>query len=813
MRLLSTLLLCSASVAAFATTAHAQDSAPAAEADTAATDTESYASDVIIVQARRRDESVQDVPAVIDTVTADDVAKLNIRDFKDVAAIVPGLQLTTEANGVGGGAKLRGMNFDVSASGNNPTVEFYFNDAPITAGVILQQMYDIGQIEVQRGPQGTLRGRAAPSGSITVSAKKPDLYDFGGFVDATANDIGTLNFKGGVNIPVIEGIAAIRAAGVWDENEGDRVKPLEGNGRSPYSRTKSGRVSAIIQPTDFIKLEGMYQTLDRQAYTYNQAASLSEADPNAPESPVYISTKDRLSIQEQARPIHQKYDIYNWRSEVSGFGQVLIYQGQHYTQEITATDNQDAGDFFPGDVVQHTASHISSTSHEIRLQNEDRIIDIFDYVVGYFDYKNDTPTELTRPTMLGLPNGTLLRVVQTPVERTGESHEKSVFANLTAHIGDKTEISGGVRHIDYTALNQTVVNGSIVPVDPTDPTKLDSQDDSKWIYAASVKHNFTPDFMVYANTGSSWRPGISVVGDFSLNKSALESSFLFLPAESSKSYEIGFKSNLFDRRVRLNVSAYHQKFKNYPYRIPGQGVYFVNTVAQRDDAGAVIGTAQQVAQFNFAGAVPVEVNGIEGDINFKVNDNWDLGVSGSYSMGKIKNGTIPCNDLNGDGIPDAVTSAPSLEDLQAAVGANNISACQVSQRSSFLPPFSATVNTEYRFDLNDAMGAYVRGLLSFNGASQTDPANAFDDVSSYGLLNVFAGVRAPDGSWEVSLFAKNLLDTTKTLSRTEPLFTSYLIPTGGTSTTSATYSSTYAGVTTTPLREFGINIRYAFGSR
>lgn len=790
------LWLCTAAIASYTAPAMAQDAPPSVR--------EAEAADVIIVQARRRDEDVQDVPAVIDTVTSEEVGKLNFRDFKEVSSIVPGLQLTTESNGTGGNARLRGVNFDITSSGNNPTVEFYFNDAPITAGVILQQMYDIGQIEVQRGPQGTLRGRAAPSGSITVGAKKPDLFSFGGVADMTANTIGTLNFKGALNLPIIEGVAAIRAAGVWDEGEGDRVRPI-GPGRDPFARTKSGRISALVQPTDWFKAEALYQRLDRVSYAYDQVASFSEVNPDAQASPVYISTADRRSNQENARIIRQVYDIYNWRAEASALGQVLIYQGQHYTQKISSTANQDGANFFPGDILQTTYSHPSSTSHEVRLQNDSRLFGFLDYVAGYFDYKNSAPTELTSPTALGLPNGRLITVVYTPVERRGSSHEKSIFGNLTAHIGPDTEVSGGLRHIDYTSANATIVNGRTIAVD--------GQDAKKWIYSASAKHNFTPDLMVYASTGSSWRPGINVVGDFNLAQSALEQSFINLPAETSKSYEVGFKSTLFGGKVRANVTAFHQKFKNYPYRVGGQGVYFVNTVAVRNAAGAVTGTAQQVSQFNFVGAVPVEVNGIEGDLSLNVTNNWSISAVAAYSLGKIKNGTVPCNDLNKDGTPDNVTSAPTLIVLQGAVGANNIAACQVSQRSGFQSPFSATLTSEYTLPVSDNVNAYLRGLLSFNGNSRTDPTNRFDDVGSYGLLNVFAGIRDPKGAWEISLFAKNLFDTTKTLSRTNPQFTSYLIPVSATTQIAATATGTYTGVTATAPREFGLNVRYAFGSR
>ncbi len=814
MRAYKQLLLASVGLLGMSSPALAQEQQqPDATAEASAAN---EAANVIIVSARRRDEDVQDVPAVIDTVTADDISKLSIRDFKEVQTLAPGLELTTNANGIGGNAKMRGVNFDVNASGNNPTVEFYMNDAPTTAGLVLQQMYDIGQIEVLRGPQGTLRGRASPSGSITVTTKKPDLYSYGGVMDMTANDIGTLNFKGAVNIPVVEGIAAIRAAGVWDENEGDRVRSIYNN-PDPFWRTKSGRISALVTPTDWLRFEGMYQRTDVQGRTYDQVASFTEANPDATPSPVVISTKDRLSIQEDPRVIRQFFDLYNWRAEASHWGQRLIYQGQHYTQKIHSTDNVDDGNFFAGDVNQVTDTYSTSTSHEIRLQNDERLFDMFDYVVGFFDNRNHPDTTLNNPTIVRLPyvpgvpqlNGGIASIVQTPVESEGKSHEQSFFGNLTGHFGG-FEIAGGVRHIDYKNRGILTVGGNVISDRP--------QHEKAWIYSGSLKYNFSRDFMIYASTGSSWRPGIDVVGDFNIAPSALESSFLHLPAETSKSYEIGMKSTLLDGQLRFNLTGYHQKFKNYPYRAPGNGVFYINTVAVRDATGAVTSLAQQVNNFNFVGAVPVEVNGVEGDVSYTVLKGWDLSAQASYSLGKIKNGTIPCNDLNGDGVPDAVTSAPTLAQLQQAVGANNIASCQVNQRSGFQAPFSATVQSEYSFPVIQGGNAYVRGLLTYYGKSKGDPTNAYDDVSDYALVNLFAGLRADDGAWEIGLYAKNVFNTTETLTRTTPLYTAYqqlgLTPTGvSRTTTAATYTSTYTGVTTTIPREFGINVRYAFGSR
>lgn len=778
---------------------------------------ETYDPNVIIVEARRREEDVQDVPAVINAVTAAAIGNLNFREFTEVKTLAPGLDLSTNANGIGGNARLRGVNFDANASGNNGTVEFYYNDAPISAGVILQQMYDIGQIEVQRGPQGTLRGRASPSGSITITTRKPDLNEIGGFLDMTGNDIGTLNFKGALNVPVIPGIAAIRVAGVWDENEADRVRSIYSN-VSPHSRTKSGRVTGLIEPADWVKLEGSYQYMDRDARTYDQAISFSEINPAAAASPVLITAKDRLSIQEDPRTINQRFDIYNWRAEFSGMGQRLIYQGQHSKQKFVSTDNVDDGNFFPGDINQITNTVAKGTSHEIRLQNEARVAGMFDYVVGFFDSKLNPPTALTSPTIVRLPDsfgGGIAQVAITNVSRTGRSHEQSFFGNLTAHLGEATEVSGGLRQIKYKSQNFLAVNGNTIAAD--------SQDLKKLIYSGSIKHNFTPDLLVYLSTGSSFRPGINVVGDFNIAQSALEKSFLNLPPETSKSYEAGFKSTLLGGRARFNMTAYYQKYKNFPFRVPNNGVYYVNTVAIRNAQGVVTGTAQQVGSFNFVGAVPVTVKGLESELQFDISDRWNVGLTASYSLGKIKNGTIPCNDLNNDGVPDAVGSAPSLAQLQAAVGANNLSACAVSQRAAFLPPFTATLQSEYKLAVSSKVDGFLRGLVNYSGKSQGDPSNNFDNVGAFALANLYAGIRDPEGAWEVSLFAKNLFDTTKVLTRTTPLFTGYQqLGFAGqfangrpvfTGPTAATFTSTYTGATVTPPREFGLNIRYYFGSR
>jgi iron complex outermembrane recepter protein len=776
-------------------------------------DTEASATTEIIVEARRRDESAQDVPLVVHAVTSDDIQKLNLRDFKEITSLVPGLQMANNSNGIGTTSSIRGVNYDVNASGNNGTIEYYLNDAPISSGPLFLSMYDVGQIEVLRGPQGTLRGRASPSGSITIANKRPDLAEIGGYAQGTATDFGGFNVNAALGVPIITDVLAVRVAGLIDHNEGNRIKSIN-NPLTPRNRTNSGRVSVRFEPTSFISLGGMYQRVEVKATQFDQVVSFNNFAPSAPASAIPISSNDRRSDDDFPRAFTSTYDIFTWYANVGFAGQRLYYVGGNTKQHIISTETADFGNFFKENIFSSGDTRANATSHEIRLQNEDRIANVFDYVIGYFQYGLNGESVLGRQTPVTLPpalGGGIAATANTAITRPNQSKEQSYFGNITAHIGSNTELSGGIRHIKYRAEASLAINGAVLAA---------ANEDLKFshtIYTASVKHRISDDMMVYASFGSSFRPGISAVGDFSLARSPLENSFLVLPPETSKSYEIGFKSSLFDKRLKLNVSAYQQDFKNYPYR-SSSGIYFLNYSFVN---GAVV---PGVSQFNFVAAVPVRVRGFEAELAYSPNNHLSFSANVSYARGRITNATIPCNDFNGDGKPDVVTNAPTLTQLQGAVGANNISACPgISQRSANASPWGGSFQAEYNTPISSNANGFLRGLLNFQGSAQGDPSNPFDDRGSYGLLNLYAGVRSADGTWEISAFAKNLTNNRTLLSvGNGPRSTSYQQLTlagfnGATpvlgAPTAQVFNSSYADATSVAPREFGITARFAFGSR
>ncbi|WP_185928844.1 TonB-dependent receptor [Sphingomonas sp. IC081] len=790
----------------------------------------------IIVQARRRDESLQDVPLVVNAVTADSITKLNIRNFTEINAVVPGLQLTPNANGIGTSSSIRGVNHDVNVSAENGTIQYYRNDAPVPSNFVMQTMYDVGQIEVLRGPQGTLRGRSTPSGSITATTRQPDLVEAGGYMAGTLASASAANINGALNIPIISDVLGIRVAGLHSFDRGNRVTSVNSDVK-PSSETNAIRAAVRFEPTQWLRLGFLYEGMQNTGTRFDQVRSVSQYDPDYVPSagaPDYgeIGLSDRLSVQTRPSTTSQKFQFYNWNAEVDVLGQRLIYVGSATSQKYHSYGVRDLANFFPDLAVAQIADTKGTTSsHEVRLQNLDRVAGLFDYVAGYFHYAVPSQTNLDdlsitqlRLAGLGFPIAAP-SVTDTPIYvAKGTPTEDSFFGNVTFHLTEATELSGGLRRIHFTdnrdglfisctpemyaAGNCTRQNG----------TQSDVNENAT-IYSASIKHRFTPDLMVYASTGSSWRPPVVAIGNFThADYTANEIAHISLPSESSKSYEIGLKSDWFDRKVQFNLTAYHQDYKNYPYRSGGAGIAYINI----NSAGA-----PTIGNFNFVSAVPIKVNGVEAELAFTPTPRWNLGATVNFARSRIGNALLACTDalnnqsgaVGSDGIPDTVT--PTLAQMQQAYGGERVAQCAGGgQSATFQPEWSGVFRAEYTLPLNNDVDGYLRGLFSWKGKSRTDSNNPYDNVKAYGLLNLFGGLRAQDGGWEVSVYAKNIFDTTKLLSQDDlAQFTSvtdvYLSPpTYSVSGIGSTvYSSRYAGVAVTAPREFGVTFRVAFGSR
>ncbi len=815
----------------------AQNAAPAASTDSGAT-----ADSTIIVQARRRDERLQDVPVVVNAVTNATLEKDNIREFKDITTVVPGLSLVPNANGIGSSSSIRGVNHDVNVSADNGTIQYYLNDAPISSDSVFQALYDVDSINVERGPQGTLRGRSAPSGAIAIATHQPDLEEPGAFVDGTLGSHDAQNVQFGIGVPIIKDMLAVRVAGIYDFNRGNDVFSVN-NATPPSNDTRSLRASVRFEPTDWLKSGFSFTTLQHQSIGYDGVESFGLVDPTvgsglsnptpgfgtgsafstpgSATAPNYgtISADQRLSVETAPRNSQQSFHRYDWHLQANFAGQSLIYVGSHESFNYNVLSPQDFGGYFSSLTnQQHTLTNSTVSTHEVRLQNSERVAGIFDYVIGFFRETSSNVTNLTEGAVVGLTTNTVIpgigaatvplpaafapggsnpfvtnAAVSLPLSHT---KEQSFYGNLTAHLPGHNEISAGVRHIDFTDHGQNLfVNGALdSPATPNNghPT----------IYNVTARHRFSDTVMVYASTGTSWRPGGHAIGDFSQAPfSPNEQLFTHTNPETSTNYEVGLKSALLDKKVLVDVSYYHQSYKNYPFRLAGTGTYFIDYSSP---------TTPTVANFNFISGVPVTVNGVEAEIDYHPNRSFSLENTINWSKSRIGNTQIPCDLL-------PYSQIPTLTQLQAALPAGeHLGSCSgAGLAANFQPNWSGTVTGEYDVRVRHDLEGFLRGVVAWRGASQNDPLNPYDNVSAYATINTYVGIRDVKNGWSLMFFVKNVGNVTKlmTLNGQPASLSETVVNTSNGMNSSSTFVSRYAVATITDPREFGVNLHIALGSR
>ena len=604
MRALISAALAGASVLAMTTSAQAQTSAPAAS-----TPAEEATLGEIVVTARRKSESLQEVPQTVNAVTAESLQKLNIKRFEDVQSVVPGLSLVTTTNGFSSTASLRGVTFDVT-TGAQPTVALYLNDAPVQSLFLFQSLFDVGQIEVLKGPQGTNRGISAPSGAITVSNHKPDLSEFGGYVDVTATDLQGRNFNGALNVPIIQDVLAVRGAVSVDQNDLDGVTSIHSNIR-PSQTTTAERFSVSFEPSDVFNANVTYQHMDHKylgftqvsgpgpgAITYPAGVTPSgfPASVNPP-----IDPKDRLSVQDGASQIRQHFDVVTAQVDSRLFGQHLSYVGSYQHQNLNISNAQDTGNVLPGiEIYQPQTTTQTQTTQEVRVASDPAPGRFFDYTVGAFYnwQENEGHVAAPGPLLPGAFGPSLTAIdlnafnprysIPLGIDIPSSLQETSLFGSVTFHLPWNTELSGGIRHIWSVASSQTLIQtgNGIINLGGPDITLNTAAIASNFtshasetpnIYNVSLSHHLTRDVLLYANTGTAFRPpvtSIGITGALANSPDPLENSLTFHPAERSRSYEVGFKSTWLDGRARLNASVFQQTFTNLTIYIPGIS-YFI----------------------------------------------------------------------------------------------------------------------------------------------------------------------------------------------------------------------------------------------
>jgi iron complex outermembrane recepter protein len=381
--------------------AYAQDSDEAANEDP----------NVIIVEATLRATDVQDIPLAVTAVSPQQLEQQGIKDISTLAAVSPSFNInSSQTQSQGTSIRIRG----IGTTGNNIGLESavgVFIDGVYQSrpGVALGDLLDLQQIEVLRGPQGTLFGRNTTAGALNIKTAKPSLNGFSGFANATYGNFDALNLQAGVNVPVGETFA-VRMSGAYRKQDGFLTSALNANDESHNKNRWLVRGQAYWEPTSDISLRIIadYQkTNEKCCAAVTLSLPLTNLNANGLGS-LYPNANGGITNQQTATPFFNQShvnrrqfhsseyenDIEQWgvSAELNwDFGGAkLTYIGAY--RDFLGSSRQD--EFNPARVYSvsgitfppgtgPTFDDIKTMTHELRLQGT-AFNDKLDWLVGAF---------------------------------------------------------------------------------------------------------------------------------------------------------------------------------------------------------------------------------------------------------------------------------------------------------------------------------------------------------------------------------------------------------------------------------------------
>lgn len=436
---------------AFATPAMAQEDAPDAAQDAGQTSEEAQAErDVIVVTARYREESIQDVGASVAGISGADIQEQGIQDIEDIARIVPGMQnVKTRQNS--NDIAIRGVRSAGSGYETSSVFSVFLDDISVTGAGNIRDFssVDLDRIEVIRGPQPTLFGEGAVGGVVRYFTNDPDLD--GPRVTGQASGRIEMIEDGGIaygidnatSFILVPGKLGVRVSGFHREDDGFIDNPNEGEDVNNFETT-GGRAVVLARPAE--KLE-----LRLSAFiTNDELGESTQVDPGSdPEDLTFAASPQSGSYIDD-------FELYSGRISYD-FDWVEVTSITGYYERNTKSALFNAGNtfglapFFP---TIDTTSFSTNTGEFEQWSQEFRFVSNFDgplnFTAGaYFrDRKDLSDLSLTCAACVAVttpPRESLAtRLSQT------ESEQYSAFAEFTYELTENLRLIAGARYVNDT---------------------------------------------------------------------------------------------------------------------------------------------------------------------------------------------------------------------------------------------------------------------------------------------------------------------------------------------------------------------------
>ncbi len=687
----------------------------------AAVDNEA-ADDEILVTARRRSETLQEVPIAVSVINAATLKVENLNNVPDLIQIIPAITLRPSGT-KDTGLLIRGLGTITTSPGAEPTVSMVLDGVVLARpGQMVADLIDLERIEVLRGPQGTLFGKNASAGVINVTTQSPSP-EAGGFAEASYYSGGEYRLTGVANGELVKGLLSARITGLAADFRGNVTNVTTGSRVNGYNR-KGGSLKFLLTPSPDleIRLNGDYLKSEASNAGVMYIGTATAAYPSG-----LVTQSATLPLILQAQGVAASFRNQQTASEIDnkfndefyGLSAQIDYKiGEHQLTSITGFRGWEGRQFVDGDgysaVTARTPFQIvdlglvdsSQFSQEIRLASPKGFID---YVVGLYYFHSDTKEVYRRDvTALGA-TGTTANFGINNYQVVSDNY--SVFGEANVNFSDNfSAIIGGRLVRDELRFTANRTSTSVAPIPGVQPAFAGNGSAGVTDYAGRLGLKYEPSENL--NTYFTYSRGYKGPA-FNVFFNMIARDTAPLTPETSDAFELGAKATLFDGRLALNLALFHDKVQNYQANQP-------------DLVAGVIVT-------RLINAGEVSTRGVEVDANAKLTSDLNVNLSYAYVDARIDNFRCPVGaadscDVNGQPLP-------------------------------FAPRHKLSVRGTYGVDLSSRTRMNFASTYTYQ-SSQQNAINQtpFTVAPGVGLLSGSVGIVDTPSGWEATLLVKNALN-------------------------------------------------------
>ena len=758
--------------ASLATPAFAADESVADQRQAAPSEAESTVDD-IIVTARRRDETSLETPVVLTAFSGEKLARFGVTSIVDVAKLTPQLVISPATGPYGGNLTLRGVASPTSNPATEPAVTINIDGIPISyGGVVRMATIDLGQVEVLKGPQALFFGKNSSGGVVSMHSAEPTTTLQTQFSVGYEFKAHQVDLDGYVSGPLSDSLL-VRVAGRFSRQRGyfTNVAPNATFSHAPGTEEEGGRISLNWIPTDrlTVKLRGTYDHVsDNGSYSTSQkfacpqgvskglAAVPGTDDCIANDTVVFapfpaaaaaaLTGNPRFNSDANYLRVRQALLVSDISYALSDYLTLSSLTGYFHLRQHVLDSQTSGGRFFIGgyyDVAKDTFSQ------EVRLSfsNPDSPVDL---MIGGF-YQHDKFTDEEQQVINIAALAPLIPIYRFPLK----SKSYSAFAQVGWDITDVLNLSAGVRYSEDRKHQGTITVGGVAnPKFGVHDRKYDN-------WSPEVTASFKPneDLNVFASYKHGYKSGAYNISGISFSALLANPAVTLIDnsykPETVRGFEGGVKARLFDRQLRVNLSAYSYLYKDLQ-------------LSRLDPVTIAL---------SILNASSARVKGIEGDFNFNPRAVPGLNLYGAFGYNTSRYASsfvAPCyvgqTIANGCTIDGA--DAGTVPDLQEFKG-------RTLPRA---PKFSASLGSTYSVPVSDDLKLTLNANAIYTSSSfLSQELNPVGKAPRRVLVDAGVAVGSQSGSYELAFIGRNLTD------RHYP-FSGFQSPStgGGTGTTAGT---------------------------